>query len=190
MKKLVFFEEDYSRMTGMNELYGDVTSISLDNVLFNGGKIGGIVRPFIIVDQDRDVNTIAEDEVVDYIKNIKLKELEDERNTLINRGFESKSTGHYFGFSVEEQSEFMQTLTLISAGLYFNDTVQWTTKDVGLITLSIDEFKTVVMESQKYKQAWIDKCRDLSTNIKQMTNDACKMSVLKAISLEKYGSDN
>jgi hypothetical protein len=189
MQKLVFFEEDYSKITAVNEMYGDVTYVSLDNVTFNGGKIGGIVRPFVIVNEDRDIETIHEDEVVDFIKETKINELDIEKRELIEQGFTSDSTGYFFGFSREDQDNFMQVLTLINSGLYLDEKVEWNTKDVGLVYLTINEFKTVIMEAQRFKQGWINKYREVCTNIKQMTNDACKMSSLKAISLEKSSEE-
>ncbi|MDT0150061.1 hypothetical protein Q9R38_26320 [Priestia aryabhattai] len=170
-------------MTAVNFLYGDITELTLDEVRYDGGRIGGIVRPFIIVENDREVESIVEDEVVDYIKNIKIKELDKEMNQRVAEGFSSESTGYFFAYGAEQQAEFTQTLTLISAGLYFDDFVEWRTLDVGVVTLSLDEFKTVMIEGNAYKRAWTVKYREVVDNIKQMTNDTCKMSSLKAISL-------
>lgn len=183
MQKLVFFEEDYSRMTAVNFLYGEITEMTLNEVIYNGGKIGGIVRPFIIVDKDRDENEIVEDEVVDFIKDIKTKELDKELTSVVSQGFSSESTGYFFAYGADDQAEFTQTLTLISAGLYFDDFVEWKTLDVGVVNLTLDEFKNVMMEGNAFKRAWTSKYREVVDNIKQMTNDTCKMSSLKAISL-------
>ncbi|PFW43806.1 DUF4376 domain-containing protein [Priestia megaterium] len=183
MQKLVFFEEDYSRMTAVNYLYGEISELSLNRVAYNGGSLDGIVRPFIIVEEDRDVETITADEVVSYIKEIRIKELDKECSQLIAKGFSSDSTGYFFAYGASEQAEFTQTLTLMSVGLYFDDIVEWRTLDVGVVDLTIDQFRTVVVEANDFKRAWINKYRKVVTNIQQMTNDACKMSVLKSINL-------
>lgn len=79
----------------------------------------------------------------------KLNSLKENCIQAIYNGFHSNSVNHEFGFNDLDQVNFTQQMLMVVAG----DTkeIQWKTKDAGVVTLTVEQFKTVVQEAAAHK---------------------------------------
>jgi hypothetical protein len=87
------------------------------------------------------------DLLLEDIKQLRINKLKEECSNAIYDGFDFN--GAHFGFNVHDQSNFTQQLLLIVAG---NTTpIQWKTKNVGVINLTVQEFQAVIGEATNHK---------------------------------------
>lgn len=106
------------------------------------------------------------------VQNAKVAQLKYLCEEAIYAGFTSASTGHVFGLDLKDQANFEQ-----QRSDFIDDatatSVDWGTKDAGVVTLTKDEFMTVRQEGKQFKWDNINRVRDLIGQVMaSTTNDA------------------
>jgi hypothetical protein len=102
---------------------------SLDSVTYltekNGaGKLKGIEGGYIILNDLADETTLDFQEVLDFMKQLKIEELSAQCREAITQGFEYN--GDYFTYSIEDQQNFNQQLALLGVSAPLNGIEQKT----------------------------------------------------------------
>lgn len=86
---------------------------------------------------------------LEEIKKVRVLKLKEECSNSIYNGFISDSTGHVFGFNDLDQANFTQRMLTIVAGS--KGPFSWKAKDVGVISLTKEEFMLVIQEAEAHK---------------------------------------
>lgn len=110
-----------------------------------------INSPFIIVDEDRDIKTIEEPEIVDFMLSVVFDEYSKVCEDHILSGFHSETTDAQYGFTIKDQSNLTQQLLLLSLNSA-SDPVKWKTDDKGVIELTKEQFINVCREGEEHKR--------------------------------------
>lgn len=105
---------------------------------------------------------------LEQVKAVKIDFLNNECFKAINAGFTSTTTGHTFRFNEEDQANFNQQSTLFLLKPDLAET-QWKTEDVGIVTLTRDQFIEVVFEAGQHKQQQIGKYWTLKAQVEDAT---------------------
>lgn len=109
---------------------------------------------------------------LDDIKAAKIAQLKELCSNAIYDGFDS-SIGHSFGFNELDQANFtQQSVLIVLNGLTDTDTVQWKTKDAGVVDLTIAQFKTIIGEAKDYKLQQQTKYWGLEAQVNAATTNA------------------
>ncbi len=87
---------------------------------------------------------------IDDVRNLKITCLKQDCTGAIYKGFKSKSIGEEFGFNKLDQENFAQQLAIIVSGDY-NQTIRWKTLDGNIVTLTKEQFMTLVAEASEHK---------------------------------------
>lgn len=116
---------------------------------------------------------------LELVKERKIRQLDEACNKAIIAGFQSESTGHFFRFNLEDQTNFNQMLSLL---LYDTtmETVMWKTEDAGVVQLTREQFLQVVLEAKTHKETNIQKY----WNLKAQVQSKMKNSTVDAINWE------
>jgi hypothetical protein len=89
---------------------------------------------------------------LDELKQLRINLLKEECSQAIYNGFLSESTGYYFGFNQLDQINFTQQMLLIVADTNNEiTTIQWKTKNAGVVTLTKEQFLQVAEEAKQHK---------------------------------------
>lgn len=93
-----------------------------------------------------------ESTTLEELKQARINLLKDECSQAIYDGFISESTGYEFGFNPHDQINFTQQMLLIVADTNNEiTTIQWKTKNHGVVELSKEEFLQVIEEAKQHK---------------------------------------
>lgn len=113
------------------------------------------------VSQDKNKEQMSPKDYYDYIvnrdfnlneiKEAKINLLKDECSQAIYDGFISESTGYSFGFNQLDQINFTQQMLLIVSDTNNITTIQWKTKNQGVVELTKEQFIQVVEEAKQHK---------------------------------------
>lgn len=109
---------------------------------------------------------------VSYLKDAKIAELNDACNQEILAGFTSSALGqpHTYGFDYEDQQNLNGQLAI----LMFDNTitsVNWKTKDAGVLTHTRDQFIQVCKDAEAFKRSRIEKFWNLKAQVQQATTE-------------------
>lgn len=93
-----------------------------------------------------------ESTTLEELKQARINLLKDECSQAIYDGFVSESTGYCFGFNPRDQSNFTQQMLLIVADTNNTiTTIQWKTKNQGVVELTKEQFFQIVEEAKQHK---------------------------------------
>jgi hypothetical protein len=86
----------------------------------------------------------------------KINELKNACTLAIYEGFESSlvddaGMNHQFGFNQHDQQNFDQQYLLVISGDNAGQDIDWKSKNLGVITLTEDDFKVVISEAKNHK---------------------------------------
>ena len=91
---------------------------------------------------------------LDAYKTLRIEALKEDCSEAIYEGFDSPSTGATFGFNQNDQMNFTQlSLRILAAGgaSGYNKPIQWKTKSGAIISLTVEQFNTVLDEAEAHK---------------------------------------
>ena len=98
-------------------------------------------------DDDESNNISLED-----FKTLRINKLKEECSSTIYNGFTSDSTGYTFGFNALDQANItQQALLILVNGESSVPPIQWKTKDSGVVTLTKQEFLSIIEEAKTHK---------------------------------------
>lgn len=181
MQKIVTFNKDnevasvIENVISVTPYLEYVEYVSEDGI----GKLEGFENGYIIVDQSIDPSTIPYEEVIEFAKQLKIKELSEECNAKILEGFEYN--GDYFDFDYKDQTNFYQQLALLSVDPTIEE-VSWKTRNNGIKTFTRDEFIAICKAAEAHKKSKMTKYWFLRDQIINTQYDS--ISELKSIHFE------
>lgn len=152
--KIVFYDDS---MNFIHEIL-NVSSITpymdrFDYISNEGvGHMEGINSPFIVVEDERDVATVTLEEVIDYHKELKIRELSNECESLIMEGFEYN--GDFFEFNIKDQQNFNQQISLMQ---YTTGDITWKTLNNGIKAFAQSDFIAICFAGEQHKRGNISK---------------------------------
>lgn len=89
---------------------------------------------------------------LEELKIARINWLKEQCSNAIYEGFVSQSTAHTFGFNSNDQGNMTQTMLLIVADTANTmTTIQWKTKDAGVVEFSKEQFLIIVNEAKDHK---------------------------------------
>ncbi len=91
---------------------------------------------------------------LEQIKQAKIDQLNEGCEATILRGFTSVTTGHFYAFGSNDQSNFTQQMLLLIADPSLTE-VTWKTEDAGVIEHTREQFLAVCREAEQHKRAQI-----------------------------------
>lgn len=99
---------------------------------------------------------------LDDLKIVRISALKEECNATIEDGF--TVNGARFGFNtLHDQANFTQQLLLIVAGQ--TTPIQWKTKNLGVIELTVEQFRGVVQAAEQHKRGQQARYWDLEQQV-------------------------
>lgn len=87
--------------------------------------------------------------LIDDLKTLRIGKLKEECSNAIYAGF--TVNGAHFGMNEHDQQNLTQQLLLVVAGQ--TDSIQWKTKNVGVVELTTLQFKAVAESAKNHKMA-------------------------------------
>ncbi|MFD2170303.1 hypothetical protein [Tumebacillus lipolyticus] len=100
----------------------------------------------------RELNPTATS--LDQLKKAKIDQLNEACEAAILQGFTSATTGHFYAFGSNDQSNFTQQMLLLIADPSLTE-VTWKTEDAGVIGHTREQFLAVCREAEQHKRAQI-----------------------------------
>jgi hypothetical protein len=89
------------------------------------------------------------------VRDAKIEQLKYLCSQSIYAGFTSVSLGYKFGFNERDQDNFSQQTLLVLAGS--TSPIQWKTKNNGVVTLTKEQFMTLIEECKTHKLTFQEK---------------------------------
>lgn len=109
------------------------------------------------------------DDLLTEKRNLKIEELKKACSEAVYAGFAS-TIGHEFGFNEHDQANFTQQMLLILNGN--TAPIHWKTKNAGVVTLTLEEFNTVIEDSKNHKITQQQKFWQLEAQAKAAISEA------------------
>jgi hypothetical protein len=111
---------------------------------------------------------------LDIVKDARIHLLKYECSSAIYNGFVSSVTNgsgvaYEFGFNEHDQQNFDQQYLLIVSGDNAGATINWKTKNLGVVELTEDDFKQIVQDAKAHKLAQQTKYWDLEAQVLSAT---------------------
>jgi hypothetical protein len=180
--KLVLLTED-GQVQEIIEGIGEYTA-TCSSITWATGGITGISSDFVVLDDliEIDLQTLPF-YVLDFTKQVKERELKDQTEINILKGF-TGTNGHIFDFDYKDQNNINQQLSLLLLDTE-RTSVDWRTRDVGILTFTRDEFIQICRDAENWKRTNIGLCWQRIAEMQQLEN----VEQIKKFSLEK-GNEN
>lgn len=180
MEKILIYNKNHE----ISHIIEQVVSVNpyLDSFdytsLGNGGEgtMAGFEGSFIAVSEEVDNSAITLDDIINYMKPLKINELSADCNNAILAGFDYN--GDFFTFTYEDQGNFNQQLTLFLIDSTITD-VTWKTENNGIKTYTKDEFIAICRGAESHKRSNVGKYWQLKQTI--MNTQYQSIEDLKAV---------
>ncbi|CAM3679050.1 hypothetical protein GCM10009865_47680 [Aeromicrobium ponti] len=176
MEKLVIYNENFEVVDTIMCVSSSICEINKVSVKADEDTVTyeGFRGSYIVVDEAQD--EIYKEEVIDFIKQLKLKELSEECNTYIIKGFEHN--GDHFEFDYKDQTNFNQQLSLFLLNPSITSVI-WKTSNNGVKNFTKDEFIAICMSGENHKRSSIGRYWSLKETI--LTTSYQSIDELKSI---------
>lgn len=164
--KIVFFDKDTLRVTNIIEnveVYEDTPGY----IHYSEGYLGDPSPYRLILDDDHPTNIgdrVPYELFLNRKKEEKIKQLDEECEKLIEKGFKSESTGHFYRFNLHDQINFNMQLTYLSA-IGRKEPISWKTVDKGVVNHTIEEFLQVCADAETHKRGLIEEFWQLKEKV-------------------------
>lgn len=186
MYKLVMFDDDFNiqnAFTGILSYSYTLDSIKYESVTDGTVQLEGIGYRFIVIDETVPDESITKEQVMNFMKEAKIKELSDECDKHILGGF--IYNGDVFAFELKDQIRFSQQFSLIVYSMVTGeelDLIEWKTENNGVKEYSRDEFLAVCKAGEEHDRTHIQKFRQLESYINNTVFE--EMDELRSINFD------
>lgn len=111
---------------------------------------------------------------LDELKTLRILKLKEECSNSIYKGFTSGV--NTFGFNETDQVNFTQQLLVVVSGQ--SSDIQWKSKNNGVVTLSVNEFKQVIVDAEFHKRVQQQKYWSIEKDILDATDKESVKSIV------------
>lgn len=105
-----------------------------------------------------------------YTKSVKIEELTECCREVIVAGFTSQTTGHTYDYEDYDQLNMADQFNLLQA-FPSTTTVDWKTRDGGVISHTVEQFRSVYLEGFTHKHMHVQRFRALKAQVEAATTD-------------------
>lgn len=153
-KKLILLDKDL-KVTTSFDFFPPYTVGDNSTIIDSIGNMYMIEGYFLIVDANYDTSAINTQDVVNMKIEVILTNFKQDCENTICEGFQSATMNAFYEFSIKDQQNFNQKATdlLLKPTL---DSVEWKTKDKGVLTHTRDQFITLLDEAGQHKEGYIN----------------------------------
>ena len=129
-------------------------------------EIRGFPGFYYLASEDRDVETITKEEVMEQLKIKKVAQVNQECEETILLGFTYLGDG--FAFDYKDQDNFTQRLLIMQMNPAMTE-VEWKTENNGVKVFSREHFMGIVQAAEQHKVKNIDQYRAIVDAIRNTT---------------------
>lgn len=181
--KIIFFTDNkiiiqlYENVNGIS-FNGNTLSFVSDSIPYN---FGGFNAYYSTIDDSSPLNvgdSVTDTDILGFDKSNKKIELGIACGQAIYAGFTSPSTGYQFGFKDTDQANINEQATAYLMDSTYTDSITWRTADSTVVTLTRDQFMTIVNEARTHKRTQFDKLFDLEDQVDAATDVATVQAIV------------